>query len=136
MSFSRIYDIGASGMQAQTHRLNAIASNLANANRAAATENQAYRAIDPIFSAETHSHGGSSVVMEGMVTRQDAIEKRYEPNNPLANKDGHVFYSNVNPVEEMANMMSASRNFQTSVEVLKRVNSMQQSVLQLGRNGR
>jgi flagellar basal-body rod protein FlgC len=68
----------------------------------------------------------------GITESNRAIEQRYEPNNPIANNDGYIFYSNVNALEEMADMMSASRSYQTSVEVMGRVNSMQQSILKLG----
>ena len=70
--------------------------------------------------------------MLGSTESNRAVEQRYEPNNPIANNDGYVFYSNVNALEEMADMMSASRSYQTSVEVMGRVNSMQQSILKLG----
>jgi len=68
----------------------------------------------------------------GSTESNRAVEQRYEPNNPIANNDGYIFYSNVNTLEEMADMMSASRSYQTSVEVMGRVNSMQQSILKLG----
>ena len=68
----------------------------------------------------------------GVTESNRTVEQRYEPNNPLANDDGYVFYSNVNVLEEMADMMSASRSYQTSVDVMSRVNSMQQSILKLG----
>ena len=70
--------------------------------------------------------------MLGSTESNRAVEQRYEPNNPIANNDGYIFYSNVNTLEEMADMMSASRSYQTSVEVMGRVNSMQQSILKLG----
>jgi flagellar basal-body rod protein FlgC len=70
--------------------------------------------------------------MLGVVSSDRPVEQRYEPNNPLADQDGYVFYSNVNSLEEMADMMSASRSYQTSVEVMGKVTSMQQSILKLG----
>jgi len=137
MSFSAIYDTSGSAMSAQVMRLDTIASNLANANTAASSPEEAYRALKPVFSAlysqSQESQGLSAQVqMLGVVASDRSVEQRYEPNNPLANNDGYVFYSNVNPLEEMADMMSASRSYQTSVEVMGRVNSMQQSILKLG----
>ncbi|KFZ38201.1 flagellar basal body rod protein FlgC [Shewanella mangrovi] len=143
MSFNNIYDISGSAMNAQVMRLDTIASNLANADTAASSEAEAYHALKPVFAAmyqqsndaTDDSNGVSaSVKMLGIVESDRAVEQRYEPNNPLANGDGYVFYSNVNSLEEMADMMSASRSYQTSVEVLGRVNSMQQSILRLGQS--
>ncbi len=145
MAFNSIYDIAGSAMRAQTVRLNTVASNLANANSAAGTEEQAFRAIKPIFaSIYQHMDGQSSttgkrlmsagVGITGIAQTDRAVERRYEPDSPIANDEGYVYYSNVNVVEEMADMMSASRTFQTSVDVITRVNSMQQGLLQLGRS--
>lgn len=137
MSFSAIYDVSGSAMRAQVMRLDTIASNMANANTAASTEAGAYRALKPVFSAlysqtmESQSLT-AQVQMLGVTASDRTIEQRYEPNNPLANADGYVFYSNVNPLEEMADMMAASRSYQTSVEVMNKVASMQQSILRLG----
>lgn len=137
MSFSAIYDVSGSAMRAQVMRLDTIASNMANANTAASTEAGAYRALKPVFSAlysqtmESQSLT-AQVQMLGVTASDRTVEQRYEPNNPLANNDGYVFYSNVNPLEEMADMMAASRSYQTSVEVMNKVASMQQSILRLG----
>ncbi len=139
MSFNNIYEIAGSGMRSQTLRLNTVASNLANVNSAASTEKGAYHALKPVFSSvyqtsqEQMQITGASVQMLGLTQSQQPVERRYEPQNSLANEDGYVFYSNVNAVGEMADMMSASRSFESSVEVMRRVNSMQQSLLRLGR---
>jgi len=137
MSFSAIYDIGGSAMRAQVMRLDTVASNLANADTAASSEAEAYRATKPVFSAlYTQDFDNKSMSAQvqtlGVVKSDRTVEQRFEPNNPIANADGMVFYSNVNPVAEMADMMSASRAFKTSVEVMNRVSSMQQSLLKLG----
>lgn len=137
MSFNSIYDVSGSAMRAQVMRLDTIASNLANADTASATEVGAFRALKPVFAALYKQTADSQslsaeVQMLGVTTSSRPVEQRYEPNNPLANQDGYVFYSNVNVLEEMADMMSASRSYQTSVEVMGRVSSMQQSVLRLG----
>ncbi|PCC12240.1 flagellar basal body rod protein FlgC [Pseudoalteromonas sp. JB197] len=137
MSFSSIYDASGSAMRAQVIRLDTIASNLANADTAAGSEADAYKALKPVFSAlykqtlDSQSISASVDVL-GITESNRTVEQRYEPNNPIANGDGYVFYSNVNVLEEMADMMSASRSYQTSVEVMGRVNSMQQSILKLG----
>lgn len=137
MSFTTIYDIGGSAMRAQVMRLDTVASNLANADTAASSAAEAYKAIKPVFSAlysqdfENRSMSAQVQTM-GVVQSDRTVESRYEPNSPLADAKGYVFYSNVNPVAEMADMMSASRAFQTSVEVMGRVSSMQQSLLKLG----
>ncbi|MCF7500722.1 MULTISPECIES: flagellar basal body rod protein FlgC [Pseudoalteromonas] len=137
MSFNSIYDISGSAMRAQVMRLDTIASNLANADTAASTEEGAYKALKPVFSAMykdsfDQQNVAAAVNTMGVTESNRTVEQRYEPNNPLANDDGYVFYSNVNVLEEMADMMSASRSYQTSVDVMSRVNSMQQSILKLG----
>ena len=137
MSFNSIYDASGSAMRAQVIRLDTIASNLANADTAAGSEADAYKALKPVFSAlykqtQDGQSISASVDVLGITESNRAVEQRYEPNNPIANNDGYVFYSNVNALEEMADMMSASRSYQTSVEVMGRVNSMQQSILKLG----
>ncbi len=126
-------------MTAQTIRLNAIASNLANAESPAASAATVYKARSPVFSAvysprsATHPRGvnGAQVQVLDVVETGGSVQ-RYEPNHPLANPQGYVFYPAVNVVSEMADMMSASRSFETNVEVLNSVKSMQQSVLKLG----
>ncbi|MHA3511508.1 flagellar basal body rod protein FlgC [Yersinia enterocolitica] len=139
MSFNNIYRVSGSAMTAQTIRLNAIASNLANAESPAASAATVYKARSPVFSAvysprsATHPQGvnGAQVQVLDVVETGDSVQ-RYEPNHPLANPQGYVFYPAVNVVSEMADMMSASRSFETNVEVLNSVKSMQQSVLRLG----
>lgn len=145
MAFQSIYTIAGSAMQAQSVRLNTVASNMANANSAAATEGQAFRAIKPVFQTiyqRLDGQGrhlgpdlnGAAVGIAGMTESTRSIDRRYEPGSPLADDEGYVYYSNVNVVEEMADMMSASRTFQSSVDVITRVNSMQQGLLRLGQS--
>lgn len=140
MSFNRIYDIAGSAMRAQTVRLDTVASNLANVDAAAGTEAGAYRAIKPVFATEyqrVEAAGGlaaATVNIAGVVQSSRSVERRYEPDNPLADANGHVFYSNVNTVDEMADMMSASRSFETAVNVMNRIGSMQQGLLRLGQS--
>ncbi|KZR32291.1 MULTISPECIES: flagellar basal body rod protein FlgC [Enterobacter] len=139
MSFSDIYRVSGSAMTAQTVRLNTIASNLANAETASATEADTYKARRPVFAAvyqndelmRDKSLSGARVQVMDVVETGNAVQ-RYEPNNPMANTEGYVYYPDVNVVEEMADMMSASRGFETNVEVLNSIKSMQQSLLRLG----
>jgi flagellar basal-body rod protein FlgC len=139
MSFSEIYSIAGSAMQAQTTRLDTVASNLANADSIASSADGAYHALHPVFSAVYQStfnssddFAGAQVSTDGVVADSSAVERRYEPDNPLADGDGYIYASNVDTVQEMADMMSASRSYESSIEVLKRVNSMQDGLLSLG----
>lgn len=139
MSFSTIYDIAGSAMVAQTVRLNAVASNLANADVVSGSEQTVYRAKRPVFETvmidARNGTQGAMVRIKEMLEADTPLQRRYEPNHPLANQEGYVFYSQVNPVEEMADLMSASRNFETNVDVMTRARSMQQSILRLGQTG-
>lgn len=137
MSFRNIAEIAGSAMAAQTVRLNTVASNLANADTASSSEAAAYRARKPVFAAVMRSEGGEQVAgaavrVLDVVESTEPLRKVYEPDNPLANEEGIVFYSNVNSVAEMTDMMAASRAFETNVEVMSRVKSMQQALLRLG----
>jgi flagellar basal-body rod protein FlgC len=139
MSFRNIAEIAGSAMTAQSVRLNTVASNLANADTASSSEAAAYRARKPVFAAVMRGEGfggeqvaGASVRVLDVVESTEPLRKVYEPDNPLANEEGVVFYSNVNSVAEMTDMMAASRAFETNVEVMSRVKSMQQSLLRLG----
>lgn len=134
MSFDSIAAIAGSGMNAQTVRLNTIASNLANAQSAAGSEDGVYRARKPVFAAlmDEGAGNGAKVQVLDVVESDEPVRKMHEPEHPLANADGDVFYPNVNPVAEMTDMMSASRAFETSVEVLARTRAMQMAVLRLG----
>lgn len=132
MGFKDISSIAGSAMAAQSVRLNTIASNLANADTAAPSEAEAYRARKPVFAAVMENDAGGRVQVLDVVQSADPVRTVYEPGNPLANAEGMVVYSNVNSVAEMADMMSASRAFETNVEVLGRIKSMQQSLLKLG----
>jgi flagellar basal-body rod protein FlgC len=132
MGFKDISQIAGSAMAAQTVRLNTIASNLANADAAAGSENAAYHARKPVFATVMDNGAGGPVQVVDVVSSNEPLRQAYEPDNPLANAQGMVFYPNVNQVAEMADMMAASRAFQTNVEVLGRIKSMQSSLLKLG----
>jgi flagellar basal-body rod protein FlgC len=132
--FKSIAEIAGSAMTAESVRLNTIASNLANAGTAASSEAEAYHARKPVFATvySQDSTQGAKVQVLDVVESTEPIRQVYEPGNPSANDQGMVFYTNVNSVAEMTDMMSASRAFETNVEVLNRVKSMQQSVLKMG----
>ncbi|NUW68172.1 flagellar basal body rod protein FlgC [Vibrio coralliilyticus] len=141
MSFTDIYSIAGSAMNAQTVRLNTVASNLANADAVSANPDDAYKALKPVFatvysktqlSASKESYPNAEVRIVDVVQSAAQAEKRFEPSNPLANDKGYVYYPDIDVVSEMADMMSATRSFETNVEVLSNVKSMQQGLLRLG----
>jgi flagellar basal-body rod protein FlgC len=132
MGFKDISQIAGSAMAAQSVRLNTVASNLANAGSVAGSEAEAYRARKPVFAAVMDDSASGRVQVLDVVESAEPLRRAYEPDNPLANADGMVFYPNVNEVAEMTDMMAASRAFETNVEVLGRIKSMQASLLKLG----
>jgi flagellar basal-body rod protein FlgC len=137
MSFKDIAQIAGSAMAAQSVRLNTVASNLANADSASGSEAETYRARKPVFAAVLDSGSGKlapggKVQVLDVVESAEPLRKAYEPGNPVADADGMVYYPNVNQVAEMTDMMAASRAFETNVEVLGRIKSMQASLLRLG----
>lgn len=136
MSLFRIFDIAASGMSAQSIRLNTVSSNLANADSVSSSEGKTYRARQPIFAATLDDVFNESpdvkVKVLGIVESQEPLQTRYAPNHPMANEDGYIFMPNVNTVEEMANMISASRSYQANVEVVNTSKQMLLRTLALG----
>ena len=135
MSSFRIFDIAGSAMSAQSVRLNTVASNLANADAVSGDENAVYKARLPVFQAavEPGRDDSAGVRVMGVVESQAAPEKRYEPGHPLADAEGYVYAPNVNVVEEMANMISAARSSQSSVDVMNTAKDLALSTLNLGR---
>lgn len=145
MSLASVFNIAGTGMSAQTTRLNTTASNIANAETVSSSVDQTYRARHPVFAtmfgqaqgdqgslfADT-DQAGSGVQVLGVVEDKSSLMPRYEPNHPAADKDGYVYYPNVNVVEEMADMISASRAFQTNAEMMNTAKQMMQKVLTLG----
>lgn len=139
MSLFSIFDVAGSGMAAQSLRLNTVASNLANADSTASSPDAAYRAKQPLFSVikaaadRGAESAGQGVQVLGVTESQAAIPSRYEPGNPLADADGYVYSSNVNPVDELVNMISASRSYQNNVEVMNSTRQLMQKTLDLGK---
>jgi len=138
MSLFSIFNVAGSGMAAQSLRLNTVASNLANADSVASTPEAAYRAREPLFAAVQKQLGsgnaaGEGVQVLGVSESQSAIPSRYEPGNPLADADGNVYASNVNPIDELVNMISASRSYQNNVEVMNTTKQLMVKTLDLGK---
>lgn len=137
MSLNNIFNIAGSAMSAQSIRLNTTASNMANAETLAGSADKIYRAKEPVFAtilkngiADNDTAGGVKVV--DIVESQAPAQKRFEPGNPVADENGYVYTSNVNVIEEMANMISASRAYQDNVEIMSTVKQMMMSTLKLG----
>lgn len=126
-----IFDIAGSAMRAQSLRLNTTASNLANASSVAGSAEDAYKARHPVFAAVLENEIGG-VQSRGVVESTREPEMRYEPGHPLSNEEGYVFGSNVDNVEEMANMMSASRSYQSNVEMISTVRQLMLQTLKMG----
>ena len=137
MSLFNIFNISGSGLSAQSVRLNVTASNISNAQSVSGTEEGAYKARNPVFAAmykdafNTQSEN-IGVQTLGIVENNAEAPKRYEPGNPLADEDGYIYLSNVNPIEEMTNMMSASRGYQNNVEVINTSKELLLQTLRLG----
>jgi flagellar basal-body rod protein FlgC len=134
MSTFKVFDIAGSGMSAQSVRLNTVASNLANANSVSGDEKSVYRARHPVFEAVRNALGadGAAVRVRGVTESDAPALARYEPGNPLANADGYVFAPNVNVVEQMVDMISASRSYQSNVEVMNTSKELLLATLRLG----
>ncbi|MDP3858037.1 MAG: flagellar basal body rod protein FlgC [Stagnimonas sp.] len=128
MSRFPIFDIAGSALAAQSVRLNATASNLANANNLAGSPEAVYRAHEPVFQSVD---GG--VRVQEVREDQSAPQKLYQPGHPLADAEGYVYAPNVNVVEEMVNMISASRSYQSNIEVFNTTKDLAMRTLSLGK---
>jgi len=137
MSLFSIFDVAGTGMSAQSIRLNTVASNLSNADNVSSTAAGAYRAKEPVFSAIYGAVRGDGNNINGVrvasIKESTApIQARYMPGNPQADANGYVYGSNVNSIEEMVNMISASRSYQNNVEVMNSSKQMLLRTLTLG----
>ena len=141
MSSFKIFDIAGSGLSAQSVRLNTVASNLANADSVSGDPSTVYKARHPIFQAVQQQVQGASnldnqseaaVRVSGIMESQAAPQMRYDPGNPLANAQGNVYAPNVNVIEEMTDMISASRAYQDNVEVMNTSKDLMLATLKLG----
>lgn len=127
-------DIAASGMNAQMLRLNTVASNMANSDTVSGTESGAYRAKQTVFSTVLDQQRATAgVAVTGVVDSNAAVPKHYQPGHPMADEQGYIYGSNVNTVEEMANMISASRSFQNNADVFSTSKTLMLRTLQLGK---
>jgi flagellar basal-body rod protein FlgC len=133
MALSTIFDVAGTALTAQSKRLNVVASNLANADSASTSADTAYHAKQVVFQTlNLGSNADKGVKVSAVVEDPSPMHTVYEPNHPLANAEGYVTYPNVNPVEEMVNMISASRSYQNEVEVMNTTKSLLQKTLTLG----
>ncbi|EAR09440.1 flagellar basal body rod protein FlgC [Reinekea blandensis] len=146
MSLGNVFDISGSGMNAQSIRLNTTASNLANAQSVSSSIDETYRARKPVFQhiqsqyidrslvpVDMDYDVGNGVEVAAIVEKDAPLEIRYEPTHPMADEEGYVYYPNVNVVEEMADMMSASRSFTVNVEVFNTAKTLMQKTLTMGK---
>ena len=133
MSMLNIFNVSGSAISAQSQRLNTVASNLANADAVAGPDGQAYKARQVVFQTQLMGEMGAAGVRVSNVTEDQTPGRRvHDPKNPQADADGYVTYSNVNAVEEMVNMISASRSYQNNVEVMNTAKTLLQKTLQMG----
>lgn len=135
MSSFKLFEIAGSGMSAESTRLNAVASNLANANTVAGRPEDVYRARAVIFEevrSQMARDEGSAVRVSQVVQSDKAPLTRYEPGNPLANAEGYVFVPDISAVEQMVDMISASRAYKNNVEVMNTTRDLMLATLRLG----
>ena len=138
MSMFKVFDVAGSALSAQTLRLNTTASNMANANTVSSSTEETYRARHPVFAAMLAEQYGRQpdssvgVSVRGIVESQAPLQQQYNPNHPMANEDGYIFLPNVNVVEEMANMISASRSYQSNVEVINTAKQLMMRTMNMG----
>ena len=146
MSLMNIFQVSGSGLSAQSLRMNTIASNLSNAQSTASSVDDVYRARHPVFQAQEKSfsdvfssvnssfyESSQGVKVAGVVESQVPLPQRYEPGHPMADENGYVTYPNVNVVEEMADMISASRSYQLNATMLDAGRKMAERLLTVGR---
>lgn len=137
MSLFNIFDVAGSALSAQSVRLNTTASNLANADSVSSSIGETYKARHPVFSTVLEGaeqgfvQGGVQVT--GIVESDAPVRQEYNPSHPMANDQGYVFHSNVDPIAEMANMMSASRSYQNNVEIADTSKRLLLRTLQMGK---
>jgi flagellar basal-body rod protein FlgC len=132
MSLFNIFNVSGSAMSAQAQRLNTVASNLANADSATSSTGDAYRAKQVVFEAVPLETGGTAVRVQQVVEDASPGKQVYDPKHPMADAKGYVTMPNVNVVDEMVNMLSASRSYQTNVETMNAAKTMLLKTLTLG----
>ncbi|MBX9793340.1 MAG: flagellar basal body rod protein FlgC [Burkholderiaceae bacterium] len=136
MSMMNIFSVAGSAVSAQSQRLNVVASNLANADTVAGPDGSAYKARQLTFQTQlmgtTGDAASAGVTVSNITEDQTPGRRVHDPKHPSADADGYVTYSNVNAVEEMVNMISASRSYQNNVEVMNTAKSLLLKTLQMG----
>ncbi len=137
MSAFSIFDIAGSGMNAQSIRLNLVASNISNANSVSSSLKDVYKSRQPVFAAQLRdvldkNNSATGVDVKGVIESQAPAVMEYSPNHPMADKDGYIYKPNVNTIEEMANMMSASRSYQNNIQVLDTSKQLMLQTLRMG----
>ncbi|MEM7253504.1 MAG: flagellar basal body rod protein FlgC [Pseudomonadota bacterium] len=136
MSLFGIFEVAGSGLAAQSVRLNVTASNLANADSVSSSAGGTYRARHPVFSTllmnAANGETQLGVQVERVIQSDQAPKPEFAPNHPQANDDGFIFRSNVNSVEEMANMLSAARSYESNLSVVNTAKELMLRTLSLG----
>jgi flagellar basal-body rod protein FlgC len=133
MSMFNIFNVSGSAISSQAQRLNVVASNLANADAVAGPDGQGYKARQVVFeTVPMGSEASSGVKVSAIRESNDPLKRVHNPSHPSADADGYVTQSNVNPVEEMVNMISASRSYQNNVEVMNTAKTLLLKTLQMG----
>lgn len=135
MSLFNVFEIAGSGLSAQSQRLNVVASNLANAESTTGANGQVYRARQVVFSTTVVANAGtesSGVRVSGVIEDQAPLRRQFDPQHPMADAQGYVSFPNVNVVEEMVNMISASRSYQTNVDMMNTAKNLLLRTLSLG----
>ncbi|GAB2915891.1 flagellar basal body rod protein FlgC [Rheinheimera gaetbuli] len=141
MGAFNIFDITGSGMTAQSLRMNTTASNIANANSVSSSVEQTYRGRHPVFAAELsqskrlQGDASAGVKVLGIVESDAPLNVEYAPNHPMADENGYIYKPNINIMEEMANMISASRSYETNVQTADAAKQMVMRTLRLGQQG-
>ena len=137
MSMFKVFDVAGSAMNAQSVRMNVTASNLANAGSVSGNPDDVYRAKHPVFSSFQDTlnaqSGISGVRLEGIVESNAPVNQVYQPGHPEADAEGYVWATNVNAIEEMVNMISASRSYKNNVEIINTTRDLLTQTLQMGR---
>lgn len=137
MSLNNVFKIASSGMTAQSMRLNVVASNIANVESAVASNGDPYKARRVVFTPIPVRPGLTQVTgvrVTAVVEDQSPPKMKYDPGHPLANEQGYVVMPNINPVEEMADMIAASRAYQTNVEMVNNTKTLLRAALGIGQN--
>jgi len=132
MSLFNIFNVAGSAMSAQAQRLNATASNMANADSATSPTGEAYRAKSVVFESVPSASGATGVRVREVVEDPSPLKQVYDPKHPMADDKGYVSMPNVNVVDEMVNMLSASRSYQTNVETMNAAKTMLLKTLTIG----